>query len=357
MNSMISKLKENIPMNIKYKLLKIKKRGAETNKFEKYKQCKKILFTVLPTHGNLGDHAIAYAGRKYIEDNYEGYEIIELTMLEMFENLNSIKKIMNEDDLIFTIGGGNMNNHYKLEEMTRRLVIDEFKNIKIISLPQTISYTNDSNGKLELKGAQKIYGKHNNLTLIAREDKSFNIMKERFKNNKIIKNPDIVLYLEDLYLKNNNSKREGIMICLRDDLEGFINLEQKNQIIDAMKKCYKTVDITDTVIDREVTLETREKELYEIWNRFSNSKVVITDRLHGMIFSVITKTPCIVVRTFDHKVVESYKWFEKLNYIKLTNDYSIENLINLCEELSKIEAKDETKFKSEYFNTLKKRIG
>ncbi|MFB8735822.1 polysaccharide pyruvyl transferase family protein [Bacillus sp. SL00103] len=37
---------------------------------------------------------------------------------------------------------------------------------------------------------------------------------------------------------------------------------------------------------------------------YVKAQVVVTDRLHGMIFCAITKTPCVVLRSFDHKVME-----------------------------------------------------
>ena len=35
-------------------------------------------------------------------------------------------------------------------------------------------------------------------------------------------------------------------------------------------------------------------ETFKFINDISQKKLIITDRLHGMIFSIITKTPCII---------------------------------------------------------------
>ena len=44
--------------------------------------------------------------------------------------------------------------------------------------------------------------------------------------------------------------------------------------------------------------------------------MVITDRLHGTIFSLITATPCICFDNSNHKVKNSYNsWFKKFPYI------------------------------------------
>jgi pyruvyl transferase EpsI len=54
----------------------------------------------------------------------------------------------------------------------------------------------------------------------------------------------------------------------------------------------------------------------EKMQEFCDSKLVITDRLHGMIFATITGTPCIVFGNNHHKVRESYEWIKYLPYIE-----------------------------------------
>lgn len=49
--------------------------------------------------------------------------------------------------------------------------------------------------------------------------------------------------------------------------------------------------------------------------------MVITDRLHGMIFAAITGTPCIAFDNISKKVSGVYKWIESLEYIKVVNSF------------------------------------
>ena len=48
-------------------------------------------------------------------------------------------------------------------------------------------------------------------------------------------------------------------------------------------------------------------------NSFGNRKLIITDRLHGMIFSAITNTPCIALANSTGKVKGVYDWIRKDN--------------------------------------------
>ena len=67
---------------------------------------------------------------------------------------------------------------------------------------------------------------------------------------------------------------------------------------------------------------------------FCRSELVITDRLHGMVFAAITDTPCIVFSNYNHKVEGVYQWIKHLPYIKYVN--SIEEAEKYIPELLKM---------------------
>ena len=63
----------------------------------------------------------------------------------------------------------------------------------------------------------------------------------------------------------------------------------------------------------------------------SEHELVITDRLHGMIFSVITKTSCIAIKNNNYKISSSYEWFKNLEYIKMIRDNDLNEFIKLIQ--------------------------
>ena len=340
--------------NLKYKFKRYIKEIAVKSYYILNKNKKKIFHMSTPIHGNMGDHAIVYATNKFLSDNFKDYKIIEVYKKDIYTYTSIIKKVINKDDFIVLIGGGNMGNLWIDEEVDRRFIIDTFKDNKIISMPQTISFTNDLDGEEELLKTKKIYNAHNNLTVMAREKKSYEIMKENFKNNKIILNPDMVLYLNNLFSANITG-RNYIMTCLRNDKESLLK-EEKNKFIDKLKKEYSNVIVYDTVLKREVYKKDREKELNKMFNKFRQAKVVITDRLHGMVFAAITKTPCIVTKSLDHKVTGTYEWIKSLNYIKLVDNLEYQNIKELIEELSSLKEFTEIDLNKEYYSKLKNEI-
>lgn len=319
------KIKKNFQLNFKY-LTGI----IYLSKFKKYKNKKKIILTLTPRHKNMGDHAIAFASKKFILDNFKDYDFIELDMVDIYKYGRALKSFLTPDDIIMILGGGNMGDMYLQDEEQRRFIIKKFKNNKIISLPQTINFSDTERGRKELVKSKKIYNSHENLLLTAREDKSFEIMKNNFNESKVIKSPDMVFYLNE----RKNESRDGILICFRKDKEGVLPQEFKEKIRNLLMENYKKVELTDTVLKKNVDKNTRDLNLKKLFTDIRKSELVLTDRLHGMIFCVVTGTPCIVLGTFNHKVTGVYKWIEGLKHIKMVSKEELnENPIKICNEI------------------------
>ncbi|MDB8551640.1 polysaccharide pyruvyl transferase family protein [Turicibacter sanguinis] len=345
---------KNIKKKIKYKVIYLI--GDRYNhKFSRYKKAKKIYYLATPSHGNMGDQAIAEASVQFFYDKFPEYTVIEVYREDVNKYAKAIKKSLNKDDLIFIHGGGNMGNLYIWEEQTRRQIIKLFKNNPIISMTQTITFTSDEFGKKELEKSKKIYNNHLNLSLIAREKKSYDKMSEEFGGSNVLINPDIVLYLFNRF-KFEKEKRVRIMSCLRRDKESILG-NQKDEIIEYLKKKYQNYFEYDTVIKQSVHVEKRSEKLNAMFNEFKKSQVVITDRLHGMVFCAITKTPCIVTKSLDHKVTGTYEWIKDLNYIRLVDNLNIEAVDILIQELLQLEELTTIDLDKNYFNTIRERLG
>ena len=78
----------------------------------------------------------------------------------------------------------------------------------------------------------------------------------------------------------------------------------------------------------------RINETYTFINHLAQRQLVITDRLHGSIFSLITGTPCIVFGNNYHKVESFYySWLKNIEYITFIKQKDIE--IKLEENIKK----------------------
>lgn len=297
-------------------------------KWKKKKNKEKVIFIQSPDHGNLGDHLISMGIRELISKKYPNKDVVEFSGPEYDKFKNDIKEIINNKDIIILVGGGNFGNLYMIEEERRRDVIDKCVNNKIIVMPVTITYTDDSTGRKELEIMKEICNRHKDLTIFCREEKSYKTALENFNNN-IILSPDSANALEDFFINKWCIKRDGVLFCLRNDKEKVRdqkNIEKIKKILDKKDIKYK---VTDTVVPKRVTKKTRKKELEKLVKQMLSSKLLVTDRLHGMILGVITNTPTIAFKSLDHKITESYKWYKEYEYINyLENDENIEEIID-----------------------------
>ena len=323
-------------------------------RIKQYKNIKKIIYAITPppSFRNIGDHAQSVAIKKWLKDNFEDYFVLEFDKGEIYKYISSIKKIVNEKDLIFLQSGGNLGDRGLWSENARRLVIKNFPKNRIISLPQTIFFSNTKKGKEELEITMNIYKRHRDLTIMARDKYSFKLAKEYFPKCKTMTCPDFVLYL--VSYTRGNSERENILLCLRNDPESVINGHIRRTIKEYIKGLNEGYYEYDNTLDRNIPRENQEKEVEIALSLFRKHKLVITDRLHGIIFSVITKTPCIALRTIDHKLSESVRWFSDLNYITYVEDY--EMLPEIISKMLRIDHFNDMDWKRLYFNNLKSKI-
>lgn len=335
--------------------MKIKSYIKRENKFKNLvEEEKKIIIALAADYGNLGDVAITFAQKKFLEDNFKDYKIIELYTSDIVSNIRCLKKKITSKDIITIVGGGNMGDVYQYYEDARKFLIKEFKNNLIILFPQTIDFSDTKNGKKSLKESTKIYNKHKNLVMFAREKNTYDLFKKYFDNCNVLELPDIVLSLDES--DDKTERKDIIILCLRKDKEKMIGNSIQKEIQHILKKDFPEYEILyrDTHIG-EISLNNREKELYKIWNDFKKSRVVVTDRLHGMLFCAITRTPCIAFNNSNGKVKNVYeRWLKNLDYIKVMESYNSEDFINLIKQV--ISVKNKKSFESDYFTDVCKYI-
>lgn len=284
-----------------------------------------IILVGTPNTPNLGDHLITEAEYKFLHDKFCDYGIVEIPGDYIRYASRIVKSKVCDNDLIIITGGGFMGNLWMSEENMVRYCLKLFINNKIIFFPQTVYFENDSNGKKEFLKSLDSYKKHSNIWMIARERYTYNFLKEKMPGvfKQLILVPDIALYLNK---ELPQKERKDILICLREDVESTINNNVKNTIIKIGEDSGYKLKFTDTVIKKNVNTFKREKFINNKLDEFKSSKLVITDRLHGMIMAAITCTPCIVFNNKTSKVKGVYEWIKDLQYIRcVENPIELEN--------------------------------
>ena len=106
------------------------------------------------------------------------------------------------------------------------------------------------------------------------------------------------------------------------------------------------INITDTIVDFPFSQKMRGKVLENKLNEFKKAKLVLTDRLHGMIFAAITGTPCVAMDNYNHKVRGVYQLMKHIEYIEYV--YNIHEIPSSIQRLLSLK---ECVFNTNYFKS------
>lgn len=327
-------IKKHIPFNFRIFLIRylVFIQGIIYNMFPKkgpWGSEKKVFVLLSTDYSNLGDHAMTYAHIKLLRETLPEYAIYEVLVGDTLKSLNSIKKSIRNNDIITLKGGGNIGVEYYREELIRRKIISMFPDTRIIMFPQTVYFPDTKFGKKEFYKTIKIFNSHSDFHAFFRDKISYDMIVGHLLCHKYLI-PDIVFSLGRIDAVNN--KRHGAITCLRRDVEGIYSEKDKEIVFKILKSEFgDDVTYTDTIKDYKILTEDREKELVDMWKTIGNAELIITDRLHGMIFAALLGTPCIVFNTYNHKLRGQYDWIKDLNYI-----YCIDLDENLLRETIKM---------------------
>ena len=297
--------------------------SEQLSQFRKTKEkTRRIILIGSPEHGNLGDHAIAEAERNFFAKDFPDIPLVELSGPCYRSLPGIIQSKIRPDDIICITGGGFLGSLWMIEEDMVRDVLQSFPNNQVVIFPQTMYFEDTVHGKEELAKSKKIYGECKNLKIFLREKKSYDYVIENFAipQDRVFLIPDMVLSMTGNSAAGTN--RDTILLCLRGDKESCLSENLKSNLTSSLENFGCRISCVDTVVQREVSLSERKQELDSIFQTFSSAKLVITDRLHGMLFAVITGTPCIAMNQVSGKVAGVYEWIKDLEYVSFVEDVS-----------------------------------
>ena len=252
---------------------------------------KKVAYIDIPLHYNVGDTLIYLGTEQFIEDNN-----IFITHRAFQKNINHNK--LNQADVILLHGGGNFGDLYNKHQKLRESIVAKYPNKQIILLPQTVFFKSKEE---EIRSA-KIFNEHKNLTFYVRDERSFNIAQSF--SNKVILMPDMAHSLHPLVdiqeVVDNNRPIRRILNLGRKDVEstGQSNALNKKTFdwVDMLSlsdhiilKCFKKLQKVPVLKYKTASNWKIQSDslLFRSSNFFLQHEIVHTDRLHGLILSVL----------------------------------------------------------------------
>jgi len=140
-------------------------------------------------------------------------------------------------------------------------------------------------------------------------------MRETYPGCRVELLPDMVLSCDWAF--SETVERRGILFCLRGDKESVLPEDARQDLLRWAEGTGREIRSTDTVLDKWPEARWERGALLDAKLReFRSSELVVTDWLHGLLFSVITGTPCVALNNCDHKLRETFRWVREVSNVR-----------------------------------------
>lgn len=311
----------------------------EQTKITLLRQDKNIILAGIPIHNNLGDQAIALAEERFLEDNFPDSNVVEIQESQVQNSLHSLKKQVRDGDVICYQGGGNIGNLYPVIEKQRRSLIKNLSGIPIVTFPESIFF--EDKAVRFLSKSQRIYNQHVDLTIITRETFSEHEAKRLFYRTHHGLTPDIVFYLIKSFHPQFSLDQglTNVLTVLRDDQEVDRSLEFSAQLEYFLTQNFEHIFHTDTM-SIKMKIRTNEERIQAVQNKlseFKQSSLIITDRLHGMLFAILAGRPVIVLKNSNFKISATVEtWLMDCPFVFLITENQLAKLEESLEAVKEI---------------------
>lgn len=271
---------------------------------------------------NLGDQAQAAAIPLWFQTHF-AWPVIHIKNNEVHQCLPLLVRHIQPNDLVFLHSGGNFGDDWYQTQLDREQIIAALHNNPIIQLPQTVFYSDTEAGQQAVKRSQQIISNHPNLLIFGRDVQSAALAKSLFPLATVHARPDMVLSL-DKYLHAHHAQLlaapvkaiNKVLLILRNDKEGIYQSVEKQHMLGFLASIGYEVALWDTDVDDVFTEAGRLNTLVKYLSYIASFDAVITDRYHGLIFSVLIRRPCVVMKTHNHKLTSAFDWFEQVNFTR-----------------------------------------
>ncbi len=264
-----------------------------------------------PNHPNVGDSMIWLGERSYLDSI--GVSIVYACDHSNYSQGELTTRL--KDGIILIHGGGNFGDLYPHHHSLREAVVKAFPQNKIIQLPQSIFFKDRTN----LERAVDVLDGHPDFTLLAREKQSFEFARNEF-HARCILCPDSAFMLgaldrpKTLLLSSLFApSRKEILWLSRTDGESrggsFPPIGPKVERTDWLEEPKLIVEPNRSTLEAYDFLA---KERMRRGSRLlSRGNIVITDRLHGHILSLLLGIPHIILDNSYGKMKSFYETWTK----------------------------------------------
>ena len=286
-------------------------------------------------HNNAGDLAQTVCIDEWLKKNYP--KSVTINVAYTCPNDRIVKNICKKirlQDRVFIHSGFNItdicsdfskSNVFK----THKIILESLPNHKIVFFPQSVECKKPDGWDI----VSEIYKKHKDIVFISRDLISQDYAKKILPDAKHLAYPDIVTTWIGKYQFAPPTK--DIFLCLRTGEESLLNDVQKAEIRRRLTQI-GSLDANDTDVSYSAFWYRghRKEAVLKKIQEFSQHRVVVTDRYHGVIFALVAGRPVVVSKTINHKVSSAIEWFPK-EFKPYVHTIESENDVQEIEQVTK----------------------
>jgi len=288
-----------------------------------------------PNYSNVGDSLIWLGEMAYLKSRK-----IRPAYVCDFENYSNIKLscALKNNPVILLQGGGNFGSLWKTIHDFRLRVLRDFPEVPIIQLPQSIHF--DDDGVLE-ETRQAIH-QHGNFTLVVRDQPSYDFAVSHFEC-KVELCPDMAFFIgpieskkppgyDRFILSRNDSEKSSDWLIDMARLSAGISVNLSDWLEpDRPEKFLSRVERHTSGI--RLLIDPSNMALLVLWNMLAQARlvrgqallergrVVISDRLHVHILSILLNKPHVLIDNNYRKLGNFHQaWTKRYGGVKFVSN-------------------------------------
>lgn len=269
-----------------------------------------------PQYLNYGDHIIARSEIEYIK-KVSGKAPLDFnyTFFDLWGD--KVKNNIKKEDVLWITGGGYVGDLWPKSHNTVEKIIEMFPENIIVFAPQTTFFEDvDSDGAKRFLEKVNSHGK---CVFFSREENTFKLLRNMGVES--VMAPDFALFSQ---VSDCAWSDEYIAFCIRNDIESVVSEKRRKELEMKLKKYNKPFhNILMAKQHCEIPAWSRGFFIKKKMKEYSCSSVVITDRLHSMVFCCLCGVPCVALDNKSKKISGVYEWVKELDYIEYVDSFEM----------------------------------
>jgi pyruvyl transferase EpsO len=166
-----------------------------------------------PNHLNIGDHLIWCGTIRYLSLQASAH-LAYIADIDSYSH-SAMNRALGHNAIILFHGGGSLGDLWPDRQLFHEAVIAANHNRPIVILPQTIYFQNAN----AAARASRIFQAHPNLTVCARDQRSFSLAQQLFPSCRLILAPDMAFALQGLLPVDRPERTSPALFLRRKDRE------------------------------------------------------------------------------------------------------------------------------------------